>query len=106
MRQFEPPQLRTRGRIAAQSIAHPVALGRTIETPRTFPTSNRRWAVWLASPSTAAAEIARQIDYGAVVLDIEHGTFDLADLDRLVPFLKSIGLDVIAKVLGPERGPI
>jgi len=74
--------------------------------PRTFPTSDRQWAVWLASPSIAAAEISRQIGYGAAVLDIEHGTFDLAALDRFVPFLKAIGLEVIAKVLGPERGPI
>jgi len=67
---------------------------------------NRRYAVWLSGPNTAAAEIARQIGYGAAVLDIEHGTFDLADLERFIPFLKAIGLEVVAKVLGPERGPI
>ena len=68
--------------------------------------SNRRYAVWLSGPNVAAAEIARQVGYGAAVLDIEHGTFDLADLERFIPFLKAIGLEVIAKVLGPERGPI
>jgi 4-hydroxy-2-oxoheptanedioate aldolase len=67
---------------------------------------NRRYAVWLSGPNVAAAEIARQVGYGAAVLDIEHGTFDLADLERFIPFLRAIGLEVIAKVLGPERGPI
>jgi len=69
-------------------------------------TPNRRFAVWLSGPNVAAAEIARQLGYGALVLDIEHGTFDLADLERFIPFAKAIGLEVIAKVLGPERGPI
>lgn len=68
--------------------------------------ANRQFAVWLSDPSFAAAEIARGIGYGAVVLDIEHGAFDLADLERFIPFLKSLDMEVIAKVLGPERGPI
>jgi len=68
--------------------------------------ANRRHAVWLSGPNTAAAEIARQLGYGAAVLDIEHGTFDLAALERFIPFLRAIGMEVIAKVLGPERGPI
>ena len=67
---------------------------------------NRRYAMWLSGPNVAAAEIARQVGYGALVLDIEHGTFDLADLERFIPFARAIGLEVIAKVLGPERGPI
>jgi 4-hydroxy-2-oxoheptanedioate aldolase len=46
------------------------------------------------------------VGYGAAVLDIEHGTFDLAALERFIPAAKAIGLEVIAKVLGPERGPI
>jgi 4-hydroxy-2-oxoheptanedioate aldolase len=68
--------------------------------------ADRRYAIWLSDPSFAAAEIARDIGYGAVVLDIEHGSFDLADLERFVPFLRALGLEVLAKVLGPERGPI
>lgn len=68
--------------------------------------ANRTLAFWLSSPSFAAAEIARNIGYGSVIIDIEHGAFDLADLERFVPFLKQLGLDVVAKVLGPERAPI
>ena len=68
--------------------------------------TNRRYAAWLSSPSFAAAEIVADLGYGAVVLDIEHGSFDLADLERYVPFLRALGLEVLAKVLAPERGPI
>lgn len=66
----------------------------------------RRYAVWLSDPSFAAAEIARSLGYGAAVIDIEHGAFDLADLERFIPFLRVLGLEVLAKVQGPERGPI
>jgi 4-hydroxy-2-oxoheptanedioate aldolase len=61
---------------------------------------------WLSGPNVPAAEIGAQLGYGFVVLDIEHGTFDLAALERFVPVLKGLGLDVVSKVLAPERGPI
>ena len=67
---------------------------------------DRRSAIWLSTPNTAAAEIASDLGYGAAVLDIEHGAFDLASLDQFIPFLRALGMDVIAKVLAPERGPI
>ncbi|WP_067452175.1 HpcH/HpaI aldolase family protein [Actinomadura macra] len=67
---------------------------------------DRAFAVWLSTPNVAAAEMARQAGYGAVILDIEHGAFDLAVLDRFVPFLRALGLEVLAKVLAPERAPI
>ncbi|QXJ26590.1 4-hydroxy-2-oxovalerate aldolase [Actinomadura graeca] len=67
---------------------------------------DRAFAVWLSTPNVAAAEIASQAGYGAVILDIEHGAFDLAALDRFVPFLRALGVEVLAKVLAPERGPI
>ncbi|MCO5731585.1 aldolase/citrate lyase family protein [Rhizobium sp. SSA_523] len=65
-----------------------------------------RSAVWLSGPNIAAAEIAASIGYTAVVLDIEHGSFDLDALERFIPVLKGLKLEVLAKVLGPERGPI
>lgn len=66
----------------------------------------KRHGVWLSEPSAAAVEMAQLAGYGTVVLDIEHGVFDLAALDWLIPFIRAKGMDVIAKVLGPERGPI
>ncbi len=63
-------------------------------------------AIWLSEPSFAAVEIGKLAGYDAVVLDIEHGAFDLLALDRMIPFIKAHGMTAIAKVLGPERGPI
>lgn len=63
-------------------------------------------AIWLSGPNVPAAEIAAHIGYTVAVLDIEHGGFDLDALDRFIPLLKGLGFEVIAKVLGPERGPI
>lgn len=65
-----------------------------------------RVAIWLTEPSTAAVEMGRLAGYDSVVLDIEHGLFDLRALDGLIPFIRANGMRVIAKVLGPERGPI
>ena len=67
---------------------------------------DKRWAIWFSTPNTAAAEIASDLGYGAAVLDIEHGAFDFSDLDHFIPFLRALGMEVIAKVLAPERGPI
>lgn len=63
-------------------------------------------AIWLTEPSTAAVEMGRLAGYDTVVLDIEHGCFDLRELDAIIPFIGAKGMRVIAKVLGPERGPI
>ncbi|WP_117195853.1 HpcH/HpaI aldolase family protein [Rhizobium terrae] len=70
------------------------------------PIPQHKSAVWLSGPNVPAAEIASAIGYTSAVLDIEHGSFDLDTLERFIPLLKGLGLDVLAKVLGPERGPI
>ena len=59
-------------------------------------------AFWMSTPYFAHFEIARDMGFAAVVLDVEHGTFGLDDLDRLIPFCHGIGLKVYAKVLGPQ----
>lgn len=70
----------------------------------TYP--NHQSAIWLSSPNIPAGEMAAAIGYTSAVLDIEHGSFDLETLDRFIPVLKGLGLEVLAKVLGPERAPI
>lgn len=62
--------------------------------------------VWLSGPNVAFAEIARRVGYRTAVLDIEHGAFDLADLERFIPTLKGLGFEVYAKVMGPFREAI
>lgn len=60
----------------------------------------------MSEPSSAALEIARLAGFETVVFDVEHGTFDLAALDQVLPLTRALGLESIVKVLGPERGPI
>lgn len=69
-------------------------------------TPQHKSAVWLSGPNIPAAEIATAIGYTSAVLDIEHGSFDLDALDRFIPLLKGLGLEILAKVLAPERGAI
>lgn len=68
--------------------------------------ADRRFGLWLSGPNVAAAEIAASLGYGMVVLDIEHGSFDLDTLERFIPLLRGLGLEVLAKVLAAERAPI
>ena len=63
-------------------------------------------AIWLTEPSAPAVEMGHLAGYDTVVLDVEHGYFDLRELDTIIPFIRAKGMRVIAKVLGPERGPI
>ncbi|RLV57583.1 4-hydroxy-2-oxovalerate aldolase [Aeromicrobium phragmitis] len=65
-----------------------------------------RHAVWLSEPSSAAIEMASLAGYDTIVLDVEHGTFDLGALDWVLPLIRARKMEAIVKVLGPERGPI
>ncbi len=58
-------------------------------------------ATWLTTPHVQHAEIARQHGITEAVLDIEHGSFDLASLDSFTALLKALGVKVHSKVLAP-----
>lgn len=66
----------------------------------------QKFAFWMSSPQFSHFEIAQQQGFSSVVLDIEHGTFNLDDLDRIIPFCKARGIRVYAKVLGPQMEAI
>lgn len=72
----------------------------------TYEMKTTNFAVWLSEPSSAAIEIADLVGYDTVVLDVEHGTFDLAALDWVLPLISARGMRSIVKVLGPDRSPI
>lgn len=63
-------------------------------------------ATWMTNPHSQHAEIARDRGFDNIVLDIEHGTFDLGTLDMFIGFLKALGVGVHAKVLGPSMEAI
>ena len=62
--------------------------------------------IWFSTPNLALLELARRREVDVVVLDVEHGTFDLASLDRMILAATAMGLPVFAKVLAPERAAI
>lgn len=64
------------------------------------------FALWLSSPNPTLIEIAAAAKVDAVVLDIEHGSFDLATLDTVLLLAQALGLRALAKVAAPERAPI
>lgn len=63
-------------------------------------------AFWLQTASQQACEIARIAGYDMVVFDAEHGIFDNAALDRLVPFCTAIGLVPMIRVAEASRPAI
>ena len=66
------------------------------------PVDMDKLAVWLSTSHHAMVEIARDLGYRRFVLDIEHGLFELDATDKLVALIRAFGLEVYAKVLGPE----
>ncbi len=58
-------------------------------------------ATWITTPHIQHIEIARLHGFSDVVLDVEHGSFDLASLDNAMALLKALGMRAHAKVLAP-----
>lgn len=63
-------------------------------------------AFWMTQPTIPHIEIAHEAGFRRVVLDIEHGTFGLDALDRVIPYCRALGITVYAKVLGPQTETI
>ena len=61
---------------------------------------------WLAAPDVVFIEIAADLAFDTLVLDVEHGTLSLADLDKLIPLARALKLEVLVKVAGPQAEPI
>lgn len=63
-------------------------------------------ALWMSEPSSSYAEIAYRLGFRTLILDVEHGTFDLASLDQFLGFARHRGFRTLVKVLAPEMAPI
>ncbi len=61
---------------------------------------------WLSAPDIVFIEMAADIGFRTLVLDVEHGTLALADLDRLIPLARALDLTVLVKVAGPQAEAI
>lgn len=57
--------------------------------------------IWLSTPQVALIELAADAGFERLVLDLEHGQFDQAELNLLIPMARALGFRVFAKVVGP-----
>jgi len=64
------------------------------------------YGLWVSTAGPALLEIAARQNIDAVVLDVEHGTFDVATLDTVLLIARGLGLPVFAKVAAPDRASI
>ena len=63
-------------------------------------------ALWFSSPNTWLLELLSPAQVPHIILDIEHGTFDLSATDSFICLAKARGFSVHAKTLAPEMSPI
>lgn len=63
-------------------------------------------ALWLSSPNTWMIELLTPARVPHLILDIEHGTFDLAAVDSFICLAKARGFQVHAKTLAPAMSPV
>lgn len=63
-------------------------------------------AAWLSTPNVWLLELLHAKGVRKIILDIEHGIFNLRDTDTYILLAKSMGFEVHAKVLAPEMSPI
>ncbi len=63
-------------------------------------------AVWFSSPNICLLELVAASGIGQIVIDLEHGVFDLATTDAFILTARALGLRVHAKTLAPEMSPI
>ena len=61
---------------------------------------------WMSQPNYEYLEIARTCGVKSLVLDLEHGTFNLASLDQFLAFTKAVGLSTLTKVIAPNAESI
>jgi 2-keto-3-deoxy-L-rhamnonate aldolase RhmA len=61
---------------------------------------------WLEGPNDAACEIARLLGYSTVIIDMEHGAFEVGEAAHVVALCRALGLEVLTRVASAERVPI
>ena len=60
-----------------------------------------RVALWMSHPHVSYLEVAHAMGVQRLVIDLEHGAFDLKTLDEFLALVNALGITVLAKVLAP-----
>lgn len=62
--------------------------------------------LWMSQPHYGFLEIAKLMGIGSIVVELEHGTFDLATLDQFLAMTRALGVRTLAKVIAPTTEAI
>jgi 4-hydroxy-2-oxoheptanedioate aldolase len=63
-------------------------------------------ALWMSQPHYGYLEIARSCGIKSLVVELEHGTFDLATLDQFLAFTRAQGIPSLTKIIAPNTESI
>lgn len=63
-------------------------------------------ALWMSQPHYGYLEIARTCGIKSLVIELEHGTFDLATLDQFLAFTRAQGIPALTKIIAPNTESI
>lgn len=59
-------------------------------------------ALWMSQPHFSFLEMAKLCGFRKLVVELEHGTFDLATLDQFLALAKALDVPTICKVIAPN----
>jgi 4-hydroxy-2-oxoheptanedioate aldolase len=59
-------------------------------------------ALWMSQPHFNYLEMTRLAGFTTVVVELEHGTYDLAALDQFLAFTRAHRISVLTKVIAPN----
>jgi 4-hydroxy-2-oxoheptanedioate aldolase len=60
----------------------------------------------MSQPHFSYLEMTKLAGFSSLVVELEHGTYDLATLDQFVAFARAQGISVLAKVIAPNMESI
>jgi len=62
--------------------------------------------LWVSQPHFGFLEIAKLMGISSIVVELEHGTFDLGTLDQFLAVTRALGVRTLAKVIAPTTEAI
>jgi 4-hydroxy-2-oxoheptanedioate aldolase len=65
-----------------------------------------RLIFWLSHPQVPYVEVLRSMGLRRLLLDLEHGAYDLRELDRFLALTKALGFTVLCKTVAPTTEAI
>ncbi len=68
--------------------------------------TTEKLALWMSQPHFGFLEIAHACGTRHLIVELEHGTFDLSTLDQFLAFARALGIQPLCKVLAPTTEAI